>query len=73
MNWQPIESRWHQLKAKAKQQWSKLTDEQLDAIAGKRDQLSSKIQQQYGLSKEEAERQLNEFENRYRNFDQPQH
>ena len=69
MNWDRIEGNWKQVKGKAKEQWDKLTDDQLDIIAGKRDQLSSKIQQQYGVSKDEANRQLDNFETRYGNRD----
>jgi uncharacterized protein YjbJ (UPF0337 family) len=42
MNWDRIEGNWKQVKGKAKEQWGKLTDEQLDVIAGKRDQLSAR-------------------------------
>ena len=45
-----------QMKGRVKEQWGKLTDDELDQIEGKRDQLIGKIQKQYGLSKEEAER-----------------
>ena len=69
MNWDQIEGNWKQVKGKAKEQWDKLTDDQLDIIAGKRVQLSSKIQQQYGVSKDEANRQLDNFETRYGNRD----
>ena len=65
MNWDRIEGNWKQLKGKAKQRWGKLTDDQLDVIAGKRDQLLGRIQEQYGLSKEEAERQIDAFEQRW--------
>ena len=46
------------MKGKAKEQWGKLTDDELDVIAGKRDQLAGKIQEQYGYSKERAEEEL---------------
>jgi len=68
MNWDRIEGNWKQLKGKAKQQWGKLTDDQLDVIAGSRDQLAGKIQEEYGITKDEAEKQLEDFENRYRNW-----
>ena len=67
MNWDRIEGNWKQLKGKAKQRWGRLTDDQLDVIAGKRDQLLGRIQEQYGLSKEEAERQIDAFEQRWLN------
>ena len=63
MNWDRIEGNWKQLKGNAKQQWGKLTDDQLDVIAGKRDQLAGKIQEAYGISKDEAEKQLDAWQN----------
>lgn len=64
MNWDRIEGDWKQLKGNVKVQWGKLTDNQLDVIAGKRDQLAGKIQETYGLSKDEVEKQLSEWQNR---------
>jgi uncharacterized protein YjbJ (UPF0337 family) len=58
MNWDRIEGNWKQLKGNVKQQWGKLTDDQLDVIAGRRDSLAGKIQETYGVSKDEAEKQL---------------
>jgi uncharacterized protein YjbJ (UPF0337 family) len=68
MNWDRIEGNWKQLKGKAKQQWGKLTDDQLDVIAGSRDELAGKIQEEYGITKDEAEKQLTDFETRYRDW-----
>jgi uncharacterized protein YjbJ (UPF0337 family) len=62
MNWDRIEGNWKQLKGKAKQQWGELTDDDLDVIAGKRDVLAGKIQECYGITKDEAEKQLNEWQ-----------
>ena len=56
MNWDRIEGNWKQVTGKAKEQWGKLTDDDLDVVAGRRDQLSGKIQERYGVAKEEAER-----------------
>jgi uncharacterized protein YjbJ (UPF0337 family) len=61
MNWDRIEGNWKQVKGKIKENWGKLTDDDLDVIGGKRDQLIGKIQQQYGISKDEAERQVDRF------------
>ncbi len=58
MNWDRIEGNWKQFKGNAKQQWGKLSDDQLEVIAGKRDNLSGKIQEAYGISKDETEKQL---------------
>ena len=62
MNWERIESNWKDFKGQAKQQWSKLSDEQLDKIAGKRDQLSGKIQEAYGISKDQTEKQVSDWQ-----------
>jgi uncharacterized protein YjbJ (UPF0337 family) len=64
MNWDRIEGNWKQFKGKWKEQWGKLTDDQLDVIAGKRDVLIGKVQEAYGISKDEAERQVAEWEKR---------
>jgi len=58
MNWNRIEGNWKQFKGSARQQWGKLTDNQLEVISGKRDLLAGKIQEAYGISKDEAEKQL---------------
>ena len=66
MNKDRIEGNWKQVKGKVKEQWGKLTDDDLVEIAGKRDQLAGKLQARYGVAKEEAERQLRDFETRLR-------
>ncbi|MFN7938860.1 MAG: CsbD family protein [Bryobacteraceae bacterium] len=65
MNRDIFEGNWKQLKGKVKEQWGKLTDDDLDMIAGKRDQLLGRIQERYGVAREVAEERLKEFENRY--------
>lgn len=62
MNWDTIEGNWKQFKGKVKAQWGKLTDDQLDVVGGKRDELAGKIQENYGVSKDEAEEQIRQFE-----------
>lgn len=64
MNWDRIEGDWKQLKGNIKVRWGKLTDDQLDVIAGKRDIFAGKIQELYGISKEEVEKQLTEWQAR---------
>ena len=64
MNRDRIEGNWQQLKGKVKQQWAKLTDDDLTAIEGSRDELLGRIQERYGIAREEAERQLEEFDRR---------
>ena len=58
MNWDRIEGNWKQVTGKAKVQWGKLTDDDLDVIAGHRDVMAGKIQERYGIAKDEAEKQL---------------
>jgi uncharacterized protein YjbJ (UPF0337 family) len=62
MKWDQIEGNWKQIIGKAKEQWGKLTDDDLDVIAGRRDQLAGKIQERYGIAKHEAEKQLAEWQ-----------
>lgn len=64
MNWDRIEGNWKQFKGKAKERWGKITDDNLDVIAGKRDQLIGMIQESYGIGKDEAERQVKKWEKR---------
>ena len=62
MNWDRIEGNWKQFRGNAREKWGKLTDDQLDVIAGKRDQLVGKLQEAYGYSKDQAEREIGEWE-----------
>ena len=62
MNWDRIKGNWKQVTGKAKAQRGKLTDDDLDVIAGRRDQLAGKIQERYGVANDEAERQLAAWE-----------
>jgi len=61
MNWDQFEGNWKQLSGKAKERWGKLTDDDLTRIAGKKDQLVGVIQERYGIKKEEAQKELDEF------------
>ena len=58
MNWEQIEGNWKQAVGKAKEQWGKLTDDDLDVVAGRGAQLAGLIEKRYGVAKEEAEKQL---------------
>ena len=62
MNWNEISGQWTQLKGKLKEHWGKLTDDELEAIAGSREKFLGKLQEKHGLSKDEAERQLEEWQ-----------
>ena len=64
MNWSNIETGWNDFKANAKQQWSKLTDQQISDTLGKRNYLSSKVQEAYALSKEDTERQISDWQSK---------
>lgn len=61
MNWNQIEGKWKQLKGTAQQKWGKLTNDDLDQIKGRRDALAGKIQELYGKTKEEAQREVDEW------------
>ena len=64
MNWDQIKGKWTVVRGKVKERWGKLTDDDLDVIEGQKEQLAGKIQQHYGLVKEEAEKQVKEFADR---------
>ena len=65
MNWDRVEGNWKQFKGKVKQKWGKLTDDQLDLISGNRDELVGKIQESYGLAKDEAEKEVKAWESTF--------
>ena len=58
MNWDQVQGKWKQFKGLARQRWGKLTDNDLEVIAGKKDLLLGKLQELYGIGKEEAQRQI---------------
>lgn len=61
MNWDSIKGNWKQFTGKVKEKWGQLTDDDLTAIEGRRDQLAGKLQERYGYGKEQAERELDDF------------
>ena len=61
MNWDQIEGKWKELKGRARSSWGELTDDELDQVAGRKDELVGRIQQRYGVEREEAERQVNDW------------
>lgn len=65
MNWDQIKGDWKQAQGKVKQQWGKLTDDDLTYAAGKRDELVDKIQERYGIAKDEADKQVTDWERTY--------
>jgi len=64
MNWDQLKGNWKQFSGKVKEKWGKLTDDDLTTVAGQRDQMLGLIQRRYGIAKEEAEKQLDEFASR---------
>ena len=64
MNWDIIEGKWNEYKGKAQAQWGKLTDDDFDQVQGKREQLIGRVQERYGIAREEAERQVSQWETR---------
>jgi uncharacterized protein YjbJ (UPF0337 family) len=60
MNWDKVHGNWLMLKEKIKEKWHQLTDDELHMIAGRRDLLLEKLQEKYGLARQEAERQIQE-------------
>ena len=61
MNWDIIEGSWKQIQGAARRQWGKLTDDDIEVAKGHRDQLAGRIQERYGVAKDDAERQVDEW------------
>ena len=61
MNWDQVEGDWKQMKGSVKEKWGKLTDDDLTVAQGKGEVLAGKLQERYGMTKEEATKQVNEF------------
>jgi uncharacterized protein YjbJ (UPF0337 family) len=72
MNEDILKGQWKQIRGKAKEWWGKLTDDDLDKIDGRYDQMVGKLQERYGYSKDKAsseiERRLRELEQRTPNY-----
>ena len=61
MNWQRVEGNWKQFSGQVKEKWGKLTDDDLTVINGKQEQLVGRIQERYGIAKEEAEKEVSSW------------
>jgi len=61
MNRDTMEGNWKQFKGKVQQQWGKLTGDDLDVIQGKRTELVGKVQERYGIAKDQAEKEVDDF------------
>ncbi len=61
MDWNQVQGNWHQLKGKFKEKWGKFTDDELDKMDGKREKFIGDLMSKYHMSRDEAERQADEF------------
>lgn len=61
MNWTTVEGKWMQMKGEVRQRWAKLTDEDLAILGGKKEQLVGKLVERYGMMKDEAEHQIDDW------------
>jgi uncharacterized protein YjbJ (UPF0337 family) len=61
MNWDRIEGQWRQMRGKMKEKWGKLTDSDWEQIAGRRDQFLGKLQERYGYSRDQAEKDFDDW------------
>src|ERR1700719_125443 len=61
MNWDQLEGKWKQYKGEVREKWGKLTDDDLHVIAGRREQLIGRLQERYGIAKEVAALEADEF------------
>ncbi|MBI3898425.1 MAG: general stress protein CsbD [Gammaproteobacteria bacterium] len=68
MNWNAVQTDWKQFRTVIQKRWDKLTDAQLDSIAGKREQLAGTLESTYSIGKDETEKQIKEFEERNKDY-----
>ena len=68
MNWDLIKADWKDLKGKARVQWAKLSDDELERVKGNREQLEAAVQRRYGLAKEEAAKQVDQWAQKLKSF-----
>lgn len=61
MDWDRVQGNWQQMKGKVKEQWGRLTDDDLDVIGGKQDQLEGRLQERYGYAKDQAKREVDDW------------
>ena len=66
MDWNHVQANWTQLKSKIKEQWGMLTDDDLNVIAGRQDQLEGKIRERYGYPKDRVRKEVEDWYNRQR-------
>ena len=68
MNWNRIEGNWKQIKGKVKKHWGKLTESDMDVVAGKRDLLVRRVKKAYGIGNSDAEKQVSDWEMRHASY-----
>ena len=73
MNADVIKGKWHQLKGEVKSRWGKLTDDDLDRVAGDSEKLIGRVQERYGYARHDAEREVNHFFDRQRDEEMATH
>lgn len=61
MNWDQIQGQWKQFSGNVQAEWGKLTNDDVAVVDGNRDKLAGRIQERYGLAKEDAERQIDDW------------
>jgi uncharacterized protein YjbJ (UPF0337 family) len=61
MNWDQMEGKWKQVKGSIKERFGKLTDDDLQVISGNRDKLIGKLQERYGIARDEAQKRADEW------------
>jgi uncharacterized protein YjbJ (UPF0337 family) len=61
MNWDQVQGQWKQMKGSVREQWGKLTDDDLDVIDGQREKLIGKLQERYGYAKDDAEKRADDW------------
>lgn len=64
MNWDTVKGDWMRFRGKVREEWGELTDDDLDRLEGKRDQLVGAVSRRYGVARDEADRQIAAFESK---------
>jgi uncharacterized protein YjbJ (UPF0337 family) len=65
MNWDIVQGNWTQWKGRLKEKWGDLTDDDIQMLDGRKDQLAGKIQERYGIAKDQAESEIEEWTERF--------
>lgn len=66
MNWDIVEGNWTQWKGRLKEKWGDLTDDDIQMLDGKKDQLAGKIQERYGIARDQADKEIEEWTERFK-------